>query len=110
MATTVIHNSAVAGAMAAITAQRSTGHSGTPTDYANQANIAAAFATQFLTANAALGAPMADADNAQIGPLCQEVVQGYMSNRTMRSVTAADYAAEATVAVAIAKEAAAKLT
>lgn len=109
MATVLIRNGAVCGAYGAILAGRSQ-HSTVPTDYATIANQADAFASEFITKNAALVAPMADADNAEIGQLCQAAAYGALVGRTIRSTTATDYAAEAAIAVAAAKEAVAKLS
>jgi hypothetical protein len=108
MAVVLIGNGAVAGAYDAALAGRSE-HSSSPADYATLANVAAAFKTQFLAANAALSVPMADADNADIFLACYAAVKATMIGRTMRSTTAADYATEAAIAAAAAKELVAKL-
>lgn len=110
MATTIIKNGAVSGALAGILADRGalvTDPAGT--EPVLVANAAAAFADQFLTANAALTAPMADADNADIGFLSFAAAFGVMSGRAPRSVTPADYAQQASAAAASAKAAVAKL-
>jgi len=109
MATTLIRNGAVCGAIGAMTAGRAQTDF-TPGDYATIVNAADAFASEFLVKNALLSVPMADADNAQIGQLCAHVVFGCLQGRTSSSATAADYAAAAAGAVALSKEAAAKLT
>ena len=108
MATTLIQNGAISGAAGAILAGRIVTDDD-PADYATLANAADAFSDAFLTANAALVAPMADADNAQIGTLIAQIVFGVMSGRAFVSATAADYAAIAEGAVAACKQAVGKL-
>jgi hypothetical protein len=108
MATTLIKNGATSGALGAILAGRPI-TAVLPADFASAADAAAAFATQFLTANAALVAPMADADNAQIGQLVQAACFGALFGRPYSSTTATDYADEANGACAAAKQAVAKL-
>ncbi len=108
MATILIRNGCLSGALAGI-AQNRQRNSFTPTDYAVEANVADAIAAECITRNAALGVPMADADNALIGQLCQgaafAVCSGWFSNDT----TAADYLAIANNIVAMAKQSVAKL-
>ncbi|MGH9966570.1 MAG: hypothetical protein ACREBG_01885 [Pyrinomonadaceae bacterium] len=108
MATTLIQNGAFNGALGAILSGRPD-TSGTPADYAGQVNAADAFATQFLTANAALAVPMADADNAQIGELCESAARAVLSDRFATSTVATDYATPAAASAAAAKQGAAKL-
>lgn len=108
MATTLIRNGAFNGALGAIMSGRASSDP-TPADYATMANAADAFATQFLTANAALAVPMADADNAQIGQLCQEASRAILEGRACTSATATDYAGPAAGAAALAKQGVAKL-
>ncbi len=108
MATTLIRNGAFNGALSAMSSGRLT-QDGTPGDYATVANAANAFATQFLTANAALAVPMADADNAQIGQLCEAAARAVLDGRACTSATAADYAGPAAGAAALAKQGVAKL-
>jgi hypothetical protein len=103
MATTLISDGAYSGAVGGLVAGRSE-ESATPADYTALAAIADAFRDQFLTANAALAVPMADADNAQIGGLISAVVFGVLSGRSLTSATAADYANLASVSAAIAKQ------
>jgi hypothetical protein len=110
MATTLIKNGATAGALAGILAGRALA----ATDPAAaepvlDANAAAAFATQFLTANAELSAPMADADNANIFLVTYAAAYAVMADRAARSATAADYTQQAAAAAASAKAAVAKL-
>lgn len=110
MATTLIKNGATAGALAGLLA----GRAATATDPAAaepvlDANAAAAFATQFLTANAALSVPMADADNANIFLVTYAAAYGVLAGRAIRSATATDYAAQASAAAAAAKAAVSKL-
>jgi hypothetical protein len=110
MATTLIKNGATAGALAGILA----GRPATATDPAGtepvlDANAAAAFATQFLTANAALTVPMADADNANIFLVTYAASYGVLAGRAFRSATATDYSVQAAAAAAAAKAAVSKL-
>jgi len=111
MATTLISNGAVAGALAALMAGRSeTSNAITPTGEAsNMALIADAVRDQFLTANAALTVPMADADNANIFMITFAAVFGQLSGRAPRSTTATDYSGAMAVAASFAKAAAAQL-
>lgn len=108
MATVVISNSCIAGAMGGLLAGRFLG-SITPTDYAAVANGAAAIGAEFLTENAALGVPMADADNANIGTLVSAVAFAALYNQGATSVTAADYLALAKQIAAASKQAVSKL-
>lgn len=110
MATTLIRNGAVSGALAGILSDRAiTGSDPAGTEQVLDANVADAFATQFLTANAALSVPMADADNANIFLVTYAAAYAAMSGRGARSTTATDYAAQAAAAAAAAKAAVAKL-
>lgn len=108
MATTLIHNGAFSGALGAMLDGRAF-TSADPADYATVTAAAAAFATEFLTANAALAVPMTDVDNAEIGQLCAHAARGALAGRISGSATAADYAAIASSAVAAAKEGVASL-
>lgn len=107
MATTVIQNSCVCGAMAGLMAGRYVG-SFTATDYAKIASAARAIANEFIVQNAASSA-MADADNAQIGPLVQSVAMATFINSGATSVTAGDYVSYAQQIYAASKEALAQL-
>jgi hypothetical protein len=109
MAVVVITNACIAGAMGGLLAGRFVG-SITPTDYAAVANAAAAIGAEFATENAALGAPMADADNAQIGLLVEAVAYGAIAGGGYASVTAADYLPIAKQIAAGSKQAVAKLS
>ncbi len=111
MATTLIKNGATSGALAALLSGRNLAGISDPAaaEPVLDANAAAAFATQFLTANAALSAPMADADNANIFLLTYAASYAAMAGRPSRSATATDYAAQAAGAAAMAKAAVAKL-
>ena len=110
MATTVIRNGAVAGALAGILADRGASASDPAgTEPVLDANVANAFATQFLTANAAISEPMADADNASIGFVSYAAAFGVMSGRSPRSTNATDYTQQAAAAVASAKALVSKL-
>lgn len=108
MATTLIKNGATSGAMGAILAGRLQ-TSSDPATFADEANAAAAFATQFLTANAALAVPMADADNAQIGQLIAHVCFGILEGRNFTSAVATDYTSVAAACAAASKAAVSKL-
>ena len=108
MATTLIRNGAFCGALSAFNSGRYN-TDGTPADYATTVNAADAFAAEFLVKNAALGAPMADADNAQIGQLCAHAAYAALEGRQATSASAGDYAAIAGGAVALAKQGVAKL-
>lgn len=114
MATKLIRNGAFSGALAALMGGRSITTSipsagGTPATYAANVNAADAFATQFLTANAALSVPMADADNSEIGQLVEAVCQSTLDGRALTSTTATDYATVASACAALAKQGVAKL-
>lgn len=108
MATTVISNSCIAGAMGGLLAGRFVG-SITPGDYSAVANAAAAIAAEFLTENTASGSAMADADNAQIGPLVESVAFAAIAGGGYTSVTAADYLAIAKQIYAASKQGLTKL-
>ena len=103
MATSLISNGAYSGAVGGLVAGRSEA-SLDPTDYTALAAVAVAFRDEFLTQNAALTTPMADADNADIGGLCSAAVFGVLAGRSLTSATATDYAKLAGAAVAIAKQ------
>ena len=90
MAVTVIQNSCVAGAMAGLMQGRFVG-SFVATDYGALANAARAIADQFILQNTASGAPLADADNAQVGTLVHSIAQATLSNTGATSITVADY-------------------
>lgn len=109
MATLVIHNGAFNGALSAFLEGRLQTDA-VSADYATVVNAANAFATQFLTANAAASVPMADADNAQIGDLCFACCKASLAGRPYTSATATDYTAWAAAAVAVAIQGKAKLT
>jgi hypothetical protein len=108
MATTLIRNGCLSGAVAGIMSQR-VNQSFTPADYANIANVADAIAAECITRNAALTVPMADADNALIGQLCQGAAIAVCAGVPAVSTTATDYVAIANQIVAAAKQAVPKL-
>ena len=114
MATTVIQNSCVAGAMAGLMSGRWVG-SFTPTDYATIANQARAIADELIIENTASGSAMSDADNPQIGPLVQSVAtaavigQGPAASGTGGAATPADYINFAKQIYAASKSAVSKL-
>lgn len=89
MATTVIHNSCLAGALGGLMAGRYKG-SFTALDYAGVCNVAESIADAFITANTASGAALADADNANIGAVVQSVAMATILNSGANSVTDAD--------------------
>lgn len=108
MATTLIRNGCFAGALGGLLAGRRL-LSITPSDYASYVNAADAIASECLTENAALQSPMADADNAQIGELCEATAYSAVLFSFSSSTTAADYLAIAKQIVASAKQGVAKL-
>jgi hypothetical protein len=81
----------------------------TATDYAAVANAAAAIKDEFLTENTASGAAIADADNANVGPLVQSVAFGTLFGQGAASITAADYLAAAKQIYAASKQGLTKL-
>jgi hypothetical protein len=107
MATTLIRNGCLAGALEGLLAGR-VGQSFTPTDYTVQANAADAIAAECVTRNAALGVPMADADNANIFLVCYAAARAAVTGLS-QSATATDYLALANQIVASAKQSVAKL-
>ena len=108
MAVTVIQNSCVAGAMAGLMGGRFVG-SFTATDYSAVANAARAIADEFIVENTASGAAIADADNAQVGPVVQSVAMATILNSGTTSVTAADYLTYGKQIYAASKQAITKL-
>ena len=90
MAVVVLGNAVVSGAMGGLLASHFNG-SVTPSAYAAVANAAEAIKTQFLAVNTASGAPLADADNAQIGELAASVAFGTAMQQGAASIVAADY-------------------
>lgn len=110
MATTIIKNAAISGALAGILSGRAPTFSNpAASEPVLDANVAEAFGNQVLTANAALSAPMADADNVSIDLVVFAASLAVFSDRAPRSTTATDYATQAAAAVAAAKAAVAKL-
>jgi hypothetical protein len=103
MATTVIGNNCLAGAAAGLMGGRFLG-SATPANYLNIKNAAAAIQTEFLTVNAASAAPIADADNANIGTAVYAAAMATILNSGATSVTATDYLALANQIYALAAE------
>jgi hypothetical protein len=103
MATTVIHDSCEAGALAGILAGRDQ-PGVTIGSYSVICLAAKAIADEFIIVNAA-GAAMADADKASIGPIVQAIAAGILDGRGVVSATAADYINYATDIYNIAKEA-----
>lgn len=90
MAVVVIGNSCIAGAMGGLMAGRFQG-SIDPTQYAALANVAAAINTEFLAENALLSVPLADASNAEIGAVVQQLAYATVVNTGCTSTTATDY-------------------
>lgn len=108
MATTLIRNGCLGGALAGIMAGR-VGQSFTPADYATAVNAADAIAGECVTRNAALSVPMADADNANIFLVCFGAAFAATFQQVSQSATAADYLAIANQIAASAKQSVAKL-
>lgn len=108
MAVKLITNGLVSGALAALTDQRWLTDK-TVASYADEANVASAIATEVLAVNAASGAAMADADNLNVGQLCQAVTNGILIGRSPSSVVAADYLAISSAIYAASKACVAKL-
>ncbi len=108
MAVIVIQNSCVAGVMGALLSGHFEG-SFTAADYADVANIARAIADQFIVRNTASGAAIADADNANVGPLVQSVAQGTVIGMGPSSILAADYTLVGNQIYAASKQAITKL-
>ena len=112
MATTVIYNSCIAGVMSGMASGRSN-LSALAADYADDAATAKLIADEFIIKNAASGAPIADADNAQIGPMVQAAANGVLSGRYptgSSTPVAADFATLAGAIYGIAAAGKAKLT
>lgn len=109
MATLLVHNACLAGAMGGMLAGRGI-NSFTLTDYAAIATVANTVAAECLTRNAALSVPFADADAPSPLSLIQSVAEGVMHGRSPTSVTAADYLNIANEIMAAAKQASASLT
>ncbi len=108
MAVTVIQNSCVAGAMAGLLRRHFNG-SFTANDYATIATAAKAIADEFIVRNTASGAAIADADNANVGPLVQSVADAAVNDVAYTSATAADYITVANQIYAASKQAITKL-
>lgn len=108
MATTVIANQCVAGAMAGLMMGRPR-LSFTASAYADIANAAAAIKDEFLTENTASGAALADGDNAEVGALVFGAAFSAVAGTGATSVTAADYLAIAKQIYAVSKQSVAKL-
>lgn len=108
MATVLIRDGIFSGCLAGLMAQRRE-LSFTPSDYATVVNAADAIASECITQNAALGTPMADADNAQIGGLCFGAALATTFNTLTTSATATDYVKISQQIVALAKQGEAKL-
>lgn len=109
MATTVIANQCVAGALSGLMVGRFKG-SFTPADYAGLVNAAVAVKAQFLTKNTASGAALADEDNANIGEVVYGAAFSAVAQTGAKSTTSADYAEVAEQIYAASKQALASLT
>ena len=96
MATTLMQNSCISGAMGALLAGHFFG-SVTPGDYdatnAKVASAARAISNEFISVNGASGAAMADGDNATMYYLIEAVTYGTIVNSGATSITDADYLA-----------------
>jgi hypothetical protein len=90
MATTVIQNSCLAGALSGLMAGRFMG-SVTAADYQEVVDAAAAIADEFITVNTGSGAALADADNANIGAVVQSAAFAAVFQTGAVSDTATDY-------------------
>ena len=108
MATVVIQNSCVAGAMFGLMAKRFVG-SFTATDYSAIALAAKAIALEFIAENIASSSAIADGDNAQAGQVVQQVAAATLIDSGATSITAADYITYAKQIYAASKEAIAQL-
>ncbi len=107
MATQLIENACLSGAMGGLMAGRFVG-SLTPTDYAAIGSAARAIADEFITENAALSVPMADGDNAQMYYAISAIAFASLMNTGATSTTATDYPGVAKQIAAASKEAIAK--
>jgi hypothetical protein len=108
MTTSVIQNSCVAGVMKALMASKYVG-SFTATDYANIVLTARAIADEFIVENTASGSPIADGDDAQIGPLVTQVAAATIFESGATSIKPDDYASYAKQIYAASKEGLTKL-
>lgn len=114
MATTKLKNAAISGCMGGILNGRGIVGTSTTTplatDYTAEANVAAAFGTEFTTQNALLAVPMADGDNSEMYYTITAIVGNLVAGRSCSSTTAADYLELASDAVAACKQALSKLS
>jgi hypothetical protein len=108
MATTVIQNSCVSGTLLGLMARRYFG-SFTPADYSDVVNTARAIADELIVENTASGAPMADADNADINILVASVSAAAVFESGTTSITPANYINYAKQIYAACKEGLTKL-
>ncbi len=115
MAVKVLTNAVISGALAGIAAgkQKTVAAALVPADatFANWALIAKAVGTAFVTANAALTTPMADADNTEIGLLATNVAFSQCFQQASNDTVATDaqWVAIALQIVQITKQAVAQL-
>ncbi len=108
MATKLIQNACIAGALGGLMAGRFVG-SFTAADYADVVDAAAAIGDEFLTENTASGAALADADNTEIGYVVQAAAFAATFQTGSTSTTAADYLKVAKQIYASSKQALASL-
>jgi hypothetical protein len=104
MATTVIANACIVGAMGGLMAGRFYG-SAAPTDYTTIATAAAAIKNEFLEENSAQLTPLADEDNPEIAMLVQSIAFAALINQGSTSTTQSAYDGVAKQIVASAKQA-----
>jgi hypothetical protein len=109
MAVVVIGDACLCGAADGLMSGRFLG-SATPANYANIKAVAQAVNTEFLAVNAASGAPIADADNAQIAFAVYAAARSVLAGQGAVSQTATDYVATANQIYGLAKEMASALT
>lgn len=109
MATVLIHDACLAGALGGLMQNRYLG-SITPTDYAGQVDAAKAIADEFVTENALLTVPMADGDKASMYYVITAVAFAALASSGAVSVTAADYLAYGKQIAAASKQAMAQLS
>lgn len=104
MATTVIANACVIGALGGLMGGRFYG-SFDPASYEQIAAAATAIKDEFLTENATLVTPLDDGNNAQIGPLVQSIAYAAVVNQGSTSTIQSAYDGVAKQIVAAAKQA-----
>lgn len=109
MATVLIHDACLAGALGGLMQSRFLG-SITPTDYSGQVNAAKVIADEFVTENALLTVPMADGDKASMYYVISAVAFAALANSGATSTTATDYLGYGKQIAAASKQAMAQLS